>query len=121
SPAGWAARAIAVVRAPKAGRVGGEVNEGGAMVVGVLRGVDAGVPYRAGHASRGKRMRAEPVAALYEEGRISHAGKFPQVEDGMCTWRGDQDRSPDRFDALVWALSELMLGRKPAEPRIRVV
>jgi phage terminase large subunit-like protein len=120
SPAQWAARAIRVYHARKADRVVAEVNQGGAMVEAVLREIDPAVAYRALHASRGKRARAEPVAALYEQGRVSHVGKFPALEDELCTWRGDGDGSPDRFDALVWALSELMLGRKPAEPRIWV-
>ena len=121
SPAQWAARAIAVYHARQADRVVAEVNQGGAMVEAVLREVDATVAYRALHASRGKRARAEPVAALYEQGRVSHAGRFPALEDELCTWRGDGDESPDRLDALVWAMSELMLGKKPAEPRIWVV
>jgi phage terminase large subunit-like protein len=66
-------------------------------------------PHRALHASRGKCARAEPVAALYERGRISHVGRFQALDDELCIWRGDGDQSPDRFDALVWVLSELRL------------
>jgi predicted phage terminase large subunit-like protein len=121
SPAQWAERAIAIYHARRADRVVAEVNQGGAMVEAVLREVDPSVPYRALHASRGKRARAEPVAALYEQGRVSHAGRFPALEDELCTWRGDGDDSPDRLDALVWAVSELMLGKRAAEPRIWVM
>ena len=88
------------------------------MVEAVVREVDRSVAYRALTASRGKRARAEPVAALYEQGRVSHVGCFPALEDEMCTWSGEGDKSPDRLDALVWALAELMLGRPQAEPRI---
>ena len=118
SPAQWAARAVAIYHARKADRIVAEVNQGGAMVEAVLREVDATVAYRAVSASRGKRARAEPVAALYEQGRVSHVGSFPALEDEMCSWHGDGEASPDRLDALVWALTELMLGPKRAEPRV---
>ena len=75
------------------------------------------MPFTAVHASRGKFIRAEPVAALYEQGRVHHAGSFPQLEDQMCSFVPDLDRgkmgSPDRVDALVWALSDLMIEREP--------
>src|SRR5437763_2233645 len=121
SPAQWAGRAVGLYHARKADRIVAEVNQGGAMVEAVLREIDRGVAYRALTASRGKRARAEPVAALYEQGRVSHVGAFPLLEDEMCTWSGEGDRSPDRLDALVWALTELMLGRKTAEPRVWVL
>jgi phage terminase large subunit-like protein len=121
SPAQWAARAVALYHARKADRIVAEVNQGGAMVEAVLREIDRNVAYRAVSASRGKRARAEPVAALYEQGRVSHVGAFPALEDEMCGWSGEGEESPDRLDALVWALSDLMLGRKMAEPRIWVV
>ena len=84
------------------------------MVESTVRMVDASVPFKAVHASRGKAIRAEPVAALYEQKRIHHVGMFPQLEDQMIAFTSDFDRtragySPDRLDALVWALSELML------------
>jgi predicted phage terminase large subunit-like protein len=121
TPAQWAARAIAIYHARKADRIVAEVNQGGAMVEAVLREVDGTVAYRPVTASRGKRARAEPVAALYEQGRVSHAGSFPDLEDEMCTWHEEGEGSPDRLDALVWALTELMLGRKVAEPRVWVL
>ena len=95
-----------------------EVNQGGAMVEAVLREIDPTVAYKAVTALHGKRARAEPVAALYEQGRISHVGSFPALEDEMASWTGSGDGSPDRLDALVWALSELMLTPRRAEPRV---
>jgi phage terminase large subunit-like protein len=95
-----------------------EVNQGGAMVEAVLREVDPNVAYRAVTASRGKRARAEPVAALYEQGRVSHVGSFPALEDEMCSWNAGSDESPDRLDALVWALTELMLTKPQAVPKV---
>jgi phage terminase large subunit-like protein len=67
------------------------------------------VSYKAVHASRGKRARAEPVAALYEQGRVHHVGTFPELEDQMCSFMPGDAKSPDRMDALVWALSELLV------------
>jgi phage terminase large subunit-like protein len=76
-----------------------------------LRAVDARVPYRAVRASRGKQARAEPIAALYEQGKVRHVGAFSALEDQMVSWEPlGSEHSPDRVDALVWALSELMLG-----------
>jgi phage terminase large subunit-like protein len=100
-----------------------EVNQGGAMVESVLRAVDAGVPVKAVRATRGKWLRAEPVAALYAQGRVVHAERFAALEDEMCDFGADGlagGRSPDRVDALVWAITELMAGGT-AEPRIRQV
>jgi phage terminase large subunit-like protein len=75
-----------------------------------LRTVNRNVPFSSVHASRGKRTRAEPVAALYEQGKVHHVGAFPKLEDQLCTWEAmSGQRSPDRLDALVWALTELML------------
>jgi phage terminase large subunit-like protein len=119
-PAQWAAKAVALYHARNADRVVAEVNQGGAMVEAVLREVDAEVAFRAVHATRGKKARAEPVAALYEQGRISHVGVFPGLEDEMCQAIGQGAKSPDRLDALVWALTELML-QKGRGPRVRVV
>ena len=119
-PAQWAKRIVALYHARKADRVVAEVNQGGAMVEQVLREVDGGLPFRAVHATRGKQARAEPVAALYEQGRVSHAGSFPELEDEMCSGIGEGRKSPDRLDALVWAVSDLMLRRR-AEPRIRIL
>jgi phage terminase large subunit-like protein len=90
-----------------------EVNNGGDMVERVLRTVDASVPYRAVRATRGKAVRAEPVAALYEQGRVHHIGLYAALEDQMCSFVPDQyEGSPDRVDALVWCLTELMLAGK---------
>jgi predicted phage terminase large subunit-like protein len=114
SPADWARSAIAAYRAHKADRIVAETNNGGEMVEATLRMVDPNIPFIAVHASRGKIVRAEPVAALYEQGRVHHIGMFAELEDQMCGFTTDFDReragfSPDRVDALVWALSDLMV------------
>lgn len=110
SPDEWARRAIRLYEDRRADRVIGEANNGGELIALTLRTVMPGVAYKAVHASRGKRTRAEPVAALYEQRRVKHAGLFPQLEDQLCTWTpGGAERSPDRLDALVWAVTELML------------
>ena len=126
SPEGWA-RAVAVAAARwQADRVIAEKNNGGEMVESVLRAADVAMPVRLVHASKGKVPRAEPVAALYEKGRIHHAGAFPALEDELCGlivgggYEGP-GRSPDRADALVWAMTELMLGKRGEGPRVRVV
>lgn len=119
-PGQWAAAVVALYHGRQAGRVVAEVNQGGAMVEAVLREVDASVSYRAVHAKAGKRTRAEPVAALYEQGRVSHVGAFPELEDEMCSAIGEGRKSPDRLDALVWAVTDLVL-RRTEGPRVRVV
>jgi phage terminase large subunit-like protein len=158
SPAGWAARAIAVYRRHEADTLVAEVNQGGEMVRAVIRQVDADVPLKTVHATRGKWVRAEPVAAMYSQGRVKHvdparnqaewnpvsrpdcaqiqegprpdakpvptfAGRgLAELEDQMCDVGVDglaSGRSPDRLDALVWAVSELTRPR--AEPRIRLL
>ncbi len=122
TPSQWAARAIALYHARHAGRVVAEVNQGGVMVESVLRQLEPELSFKAVHASQGKRLRAEPVAALYEQGRISHVGSFAELEDEMCMAleQGRGRKSPDRLDALVWAVSDLML--KPRFlARVRVV
>jgi phage terminase large subunit-like protein len=116
SKPGWANQAIAVYRARKGDRIIAEVNNGGEMVENTIRVVDPNVPYKAVHASRGKVTRAEPVSALYEQKRVHHVGAFAQLEDQMCSFTSDFDRktagySPDRLDAMVWALTELMVGQ----------
>ncbi|MCE7798660.1 terminase family protein [Sphingobium sufflavum] len=108
-----------------ADRVVAEANNGGAMVESVLRAADAGLPVRLVHASRGKVARAEPVATLYEAGRVVHAGLFPLLEDEMCGMvagggYAGPGRSPDRADALVWALTDLLLGRM-AQPGFKLL
>lgn len=112
SPDGWGRRAVHAYREFGADRIVAERNFGGAMVEHVIRTVDKNVAYKEVTASRGKVMRAEPVAALYEQGRVSHVGSFPEMEDQMCMIASDGyigEGSPDRADALVWALTELML------------
>jgi phage terminase large subunit-like protein len=84
-----------------------EANNGGDWLPTVLASVDRNVPCRKVHASRGKRARAEPIAALYEQGRVHHVGSFPKLEDQLTSWTVDSKGSPDRMDALVWALTDL--------------
>lgn len=125
SPERWARAVARAAGLWRADRVVAEANQGGTMVASVLRAAEVMLPLKLVHASRGKAARAEPVAALYEAGRVRHAGIFPALEDEMCglttggAYHGP-GRSPDRADALVWALSELMLG-KTAEPRVRLI
>ncbi|HEX8240826.1 MAG TPA: terminase family protein [Allosphingosinicella sp.] len=123
SPEGWARRAAAAASAWGAHRVVAEKNNGGAMVESVLRGADVGLPVKLVHAADGKSARAEPVAALFETGRAKLAGVFPELEDELCglvMGGGYEGKgSPDRADAMVWALSELMLGERRAEPSVR--
>jgi len=114
SPDGWAREAVAQYHNRKADRIVAEINQGGDMVESTVRVVDRNVSYKGVHATKGKAVRAEPVAALYEQGRIHHIGAFPVLEDQMCGFTVDFDRkamgySPDRMDALVWAFTELML------------
>jgi phage terminase large subunit-like protein len=111
SPDGWARRAVEAYHEHKADRIVAEANQGGDMVKTVLRTVDPNVPVKLVHATRGKRVRAEPVAALYEQGRVFHAAVFADLEDQLVTWTPDSPTSPDRLDALVWALTDLDLAR----------
>ncbi len=112
-PDEWARRAVNAYRRWKADRIIGEKNNGGDMIETVIRSVDKAVPFRAVHASRGKVTRAEPISALYEQGKVFHVGTgLAILEDQMCAFTSDFDRgragySPDRVDALVWALTEL--------------
>jgi phage terminase large subunit-like protein len=123
SPEGWALKAAAAARAWGAHRVVAEKNNGGLMVESVLRAADVSLPVRLVHAADGKSARAEPVAALFEAGRAKLAGTFPELEDEMCALvlgGGYEGKgSPDRADAMVWAMTELMLGERQAEPRVR--
>jgi len=113
SPDGWARRAISGYHRHRADRIVAEVNNGGDLVERVIRTVDRSVPYRPVRASRGKAIRAEPVAALYEQGRVHHVGLFADLEDQMCAFTPDQyGGSPDRVDALVWCLTELLLTQQ---------
>jgi phage terminase large subunit-like protein len=114
TPYEWAQRAVTAYKRQRADRIVAEVNNGGDMVEAQLRMVDRAVSYRAVHASRGKRVRAEPVAALYEQSRVHHVGGFPVMEDQMCSFvPDDTETSPDRVDALVWALTNLIVDGFP--------
>jgi predicted phage terminase large subunit-like protein len=119
SPDAWARRSIQAFDDYRADKVIGEVNNGGDLVELTIRTVRRNVPYKAVHASRGKYVRAEPVAALYEQGKVFHVQPFTELEDQMCTWLPESGESPDRMDALVWALTELML--QEPEPQEEVV
>ena len=121
SPAGWAKQAVSAYHLHKADRIIAEVNNGGDLVENVMRQVDGSLSYRKVHATRGKVIRAEPIAALYEQSRVHHVGPFNDLEDQMCEFTTDFNKatmgySPDRVDALVWALTELMLVPKPPKP-----
>lgn len=125
SPERWANAVVACAARVSADRVVAEANQGGAMVEQVLRAAQASLPIRLVHATRGKAARAEPVAALYESGRVWHARAFPALEDelaGLVAGGGYEGpgRSPDRADACVWALTALMLERQ-GEGRVRVM
>jgi len=109
SPDGWARRAAQLYHETEADRLVVEDNQGGEMVSFTLGTVDQTVPVKRIRAARGKRLRAEPVAALYEQGRIHHVGAFPELEDQMASFTGDGGEHDDRVDALVHALTEAML------------
>lgn len=122
-PERWARATAGAAERWRADRVIAEANNGGAMVASVLRAANVALPLRLVHASRGKVARAEPVAALYEAGRVRHAGMFAELEDQLCGLTlhggyGGPGRSPDRADALVWAFTELLLART-GEARLR--
>jgi len=107
SPEQWAKVAVGAYEDWKADRIIAETNNGGDMVELLLRNVSPNIPVTKVTASRGKRVRAEPISALYEQGRVHHVGGFERLEDEMCQWVPDSGDSPDRMDALVWAMSEL--------------
>jgi phage terminase large subunit-like protein len=114
APTEWAKTAIDAYRRRSADRIVAEVNNGGEMVESTIRMIDPNVPFTAVHASRGKVVRAEPVAALYEQNKVHHIGVFDKLEEQMCSFTPDFNRgvagySPDRVDALVWSLSDLMV------------
>jgi phage terminase large subunit-like protein len=126
SPEGWARAVAAAAELWDADRVVAEGNQGGEMVESTLRAADLAMPIKRVHARVGKVARAEPVAALYEAGRAHHVGAFAALEDQLCglitggRYEGP-GRSPDRADALVWAMSEAMLGRGAGHVGVRVV
>lgn len=121
SPQGWATKVVDLYNDLSADRIVAEVNQGGDLVESLIRQVDGSsgmnrISYKSVRATRGKVVRAEPIAALYEQGRVFHVGTFPELEDQMCAFTNDFDKntagySPDRVDALVWALTELSTGR----------
>ena len=120
-PLGWALAAVGLYQSLEADSIVAEVNQGGELVAEMLRQVAPTIPVRQVRATRGKYLRAEPVATLYQRGLVSHAGLFPELEDQMCDFGpgGLSDgSSPDRLDALVWALTELVLNRWTG-PRVR--
>ncbi|MFI0846906.1 DNA-packaging protein [Mesorhizobium sp. IMUNJ 23232] len=122
-PQAWANAAVNLFHRLEADCIVAEVNQGGDMVSAVIRAADASVPVRAVRARHGKWTRAEPVQMLYQQERVVHAGRFPALEDEMCDFGLDGlsgGRSPDRVDALVWAVSELTPGRA-GEPRVRTI
>ena len=108
SPDEWARQAVAAYHKHRADRLIGETNNGGDMVEHTIRTVNANVPFAQVRASRGKAARAAPIAALYEQGRVHHVGVLRALEDQMCRWIPGGD-SPDRVDALVWALTDLLI------------
>lgn len=110
-PDEWATKAIEAFNEHCADRIVAEVNNGGDMVEDVIKTREPNISFKKVHASRGKRVRAEPIAALYEQGKVHHTSVFPNLESQLCAWTGsDGEPSPDRLDALVWALTELMVG-----------
>ena len=119
TPAAWAARVMQAYADFEADAIIAEANQGGEMVRNVLQQADAHAPVILVHATRGKITRAAPAAALYEAGRVHHAGCFAELEDQMCHYDGSKGaKSPDRMDALVWALADLFASRR-ADPKIR--
>ena len=121
TPLGWAKLAIAVFKSRRADMIVGEINNGGDLVGANIRGVDPNIPFRTVRASRGKYLRAEPVSALYEQGRVHHVGFFPELEDQQCSWTPQSNqKSPDRLDALVWAVTELLIDQEQVEGQFQV-
>lgn len=124
TPEEWSRKAVTMYRKWQADKVVAEKNQGGEMVLSVLRAADRSLPVKLVHASRGKIIRAEPISALYEQGRIHHVGRMDLLEDQMCQFSVDNIRdantgSPDRVDALVWGLTELfdkIAGRRKTTP-----
>lgn len=118
----WSATAVALYHKLEADVLIAEVNQGGDMVASVIGEADRSVPVRKVRATRGKYLRAAPVAQLYEQGRVHHVGGFAELEDEMCAFAADglpNGKSPDRLDALVWAITDLALRPQAPEPRMR--
>jgi len=108
SPDVWIKRAIELYYKFDADRIVCEVNNGGDLIEKLLRVQDCNVPYSSVRATRGKMLRAEPISALYEQGKVHHVGYFKELEEQMCSYTPDTVKSPDRLDALVWGISSLM-------------
>ncbi len=119
-PHEWAQAASSLARSLGAHAIVAEANNGGEMVRAVLQAAAPDIYVRLVRASEGKRARAEPIAAFYAQGRVKHAAAFPALEDEMCSFGAEGFRhSPDRLDALVWALTDLLMGG--AQPRLRLL
>lgn len=112
TPDTWANKAIMLYDKWKADIVIGEANNGGDLIETILRSIDSSIHYKSVHASRGKVARAEPIVALYEQGRIDHVGNFTKLEDEMTTWTFDSGYSPNNIDSLTWGATELMINKK---------
>lgn len=117
SPGGWARQAVRAYKHWNADKIVAENNFGGEMVTATIHSEDSTVPVKVVHASRGKLVRAEPIMALYEQEKVHHVGAFPTLEDQMVEWVPGSGNSPDRMDALVWGLTELMVESQPAPAR----
>lgn len=115
APLAWARAAVAAYHRHEADRIVAESNNGGEMVAQTIRTVDPSVPVKLVHASRGKQTRAEPVSAIYEQGLVHHVGSFPKLEDEMCLWSPGME-SPNRMDALVWGITELLQRKQARQP-----
>lgn len=111
SPDAWARVAVGAYHKWNADRIIGETNNGGDMIELLLRQVDPSVSFRKVTATRGKLVRAEPVASLYEQHRVHHVGTFTELEDQLCNWTIDSGGSPDRMDSLVWGITDLMASQ----------
>jgi phage terminase large subunit-like protein len=114
TPSQWGHHAVGTYKRLAAGRIVGETNRGGDMIEHTIRTVDQDVAYKPVRATRGKAIRAEPVAALYEQGKVHHVGFFPEMEDQQCSYVPGDTASPDRMDALVWALTDLAITDEPS-------
>jgi predicted phage terminase large subunit-like protein len=115
TPSAWSEKAIMLYNQFQCDKIIAEVNNGGQLVEHTLRTQSENVPYKSVHASRGKRTRAEPIASLYEQGKVHHIGNLERLENQLCNWEANSgDPSPDRLDALVWALTELSGSGNPS-------
>jgi phage terminase large subunit-like protein len=121
SPTDWATTAVAAYHRFKADRIIAEANQGGDMIRTTIEAVERNTPVKLVHASRGKRTRAEPISALYEQHRVHHQGFLPELEEQLCSWVPDLSPSPDRLDALVWALTELLVDGARRPPAVAPV